>query len=103
MIILNNQHLGMVAQWEDRFYGSVRGNTELMNNNSQRSYPDFVTIAKGYEIPGIEVTSEEELEPALKKMLETPGPFLLDCHIEYQDHVLPMMPPGKGYKDIITE
>ena len=103
MIILNNQHLGMVAQWEDRFYGSIRGNTELMNNNSQRSYPDFVTIAKGYEIPGIEVTSEEELEPALKKMLETPGPFLLDCHIEYQDHVLPMMPPGKGYKDIITE
>ena len=103
MIILNNQHLGMVAQWEDRFYGSVRGNTVLMNENSRRSYPDFVTIAKGYEIPGIEVFTEEELEPALKKMLETPGPFLLDCHILYSDHVLPMMPPGKGYKDIITE
>ena len=47
--------------------------------------------------------TEEELEPALKKMLETPGPFLLDCHTLYHDHVLPMMPPGKGYKDIITE
>ena len=94
---------GMVAQWEDRFYGSVRGNTKLGNVNSKRDYPDFVTIAKGYEIPGIEVFTEKELVPALKKMLATPGPFLLDCHIPYQDHVLPMMPPGKGYKDIITE
>lgn len=103
MIILNNQHLGMVAQWEDRFYGSIRGNTELMNDNSKRPYPDFVTIAKGYEIPGLEVYTEEELVPALKKMLKTPGPFLLDCHTLYHDHVLPMMPPGKGYKDIIMD
>jgi acetolactate synthase-1/2/3 large subunit len=103
MIILNNQHLGMVAQWEDRFYGSVRGNTVLKNNRVDRPYPDFVTIARGYGIPGCEVYTEAEVEPAIKKMLATDGPYLIDFHTEYQDHVLPMIPPGKSYKDIITE
>ena len=102
MVILNNQHLGMVAQWEDRFYGSRRGNTDL-TMEGQRPYPDFVTIAKGYEIPGREVWNEEELEDAVREMLEAKGPFLLDCHTFYHDHVLPMIPPGKTYKDILTE
>lgn len=103
IIVMNNQHLGMVAQWEDRFYGSQRGNTVLINERSSRPYPDFVTIAKGYLIPGREVFHKEELEGAIKEMLETPGPYLLDVHIEYQEHVLPMIPPGKSYKDIIIE
>lgn len=102
MVILNNQHLGMVAQWEDRFYGSRRGNTDL-TMEGQRPYPDFVAIAKGYEIPGREVWNEEELEDAVREMLEAKGPFLLDCHTFYHDHVLPMIPPGKTYKDILTE
>ena len=102
MVVLNNQHLGMVAQWEDRFYGSRRGNTDLTIKNN-RPYPDFVTIAKGYEIPGREVWSEEELPDAIREMLEAKGPFILDCHTFYHDHVLPMIPPGKTYKDILTE
>ncbi len=103
IIILNNQHLGMVAQWEDRFYGSRRGDTVLANKRASRPYPDFVTIAKGYLIPGREVYTKAELADAIKEMLETPGPFLLDVHVQYQEHVLPMLPPGKTYKDIITE
>ncbi len=103
MIILNNQHLGMVAQWEDRFYGSVRGNTVLKNERMDRPYPDFVTIARGYGIPGCEVYNVNEVEAAIRTMLETDGPYLIDFHTEYQDHVLPMIPPGKTYKDIITE
>lgn len=103
MIILNNQHLGMVAQWEDRFYGSRRGNTDLRNARSNRPYPDFVTIAKGYQIPGREVYKKTEVEEAIREMLETPGPFLIDCHTGYQEHVLPMIPPGKTYKDILNE
>jgi acetolactate synthase-1/2/3 large subunit len=103
MIILNNQHLGMVAQWEDRFYGSRRGNTVMKSEHIERPYPDFVTIAKGYEIPGREVYTPEELEPALKEMLETDGPFILDIHTGYEEHVLPMIPPGKDYRSIITE
>jgi acetolactate synthase-1/2/3 large subunit len=103
IIIMNNQHLGMVAQWEDRFYGSRRGNTVLANSRVSRPYPDFVTIAKGYLIPGREVYKKADLADAIKEMLETPGPFLLDVHIQYQEHVLPMLPPGKTYKHIITE
>jgi acetolactate synthase-1/2/3 large subunit len=103
MIILNNQHLGMVAQWEDRFYGSKRGNTVLINERVERPYPDFVTIAKGYAIPGREVYKREELEDAIREMLETEGPFLLDVHTGYEEHVLPMIPPGKDYKAIINE
>ena len=103
IVILNNQHLGMVAQWEDRFYGSQRGDTVLINNRADRPYPDFCTIAKGYMIPGREVYKKEELEDAIKEMLETDGPFILDVHTQYHEHVLPMIPPGKSYKDIITE
>lgn len=103
MVILNNQHLGMVAQWEDRFYGSRRGNTDLRNSRANRPYPDFVGIAKGYLIPGREVYNRSELEDAVKEMLETDGPFLLDIHTGYQEHVLPMIPPGKSYKDILNE
>jgi acetolactate synthase I/II/III large subunit len=103
MIILNNQHLGMVAQWEDRFYGSKRGNTVMINKRVDRPYPDFVTIASGYSIPGREVYKREELESAIKEMLETEGPFILDVHTGYEEHVLPMIPPGKDYKSIINE
>ena len=103
MIILNNQHLGMVAQWEDRFYGSRRGNTVLKNRRVARPYPDFVTIAKGYNIPGREVYERKDVESAIREMLNTKGPFLLDVHTGYQEHVLPMIPPGKTYKDILIE
>ena len=103
MVILNNQHLGMVAQWEDRFYGSVRGNTVLKNDKVDRPYPNFVAIAGGYEIPGREVYNKEDVVDAIKEMLETDGPFILDVHTGYQEHVLPMIPPGQSYKGIITE
>ena len=102
IVILNNQHLGMVAQWEDRFYGSERGNTVLINKRVQRPYPDFVTIAKGYEIPGREVYKKSELKDAIKEMLNSKGAFLLDVHVEYQEHVLPMIPPGTDYKGILV-
>jgi acetolactate synthase I/II/III large subunit len=103
MIILNNQHLGMVAQWEDRFYNSKRGNTVMKNERVDRPYPDFVTIASGYAIPGREVYKREDLESAIKEMLETEGPYILDIHTGYEEHVLPMIPPGKDYKAIINE
>ena len=103
MMIMNNQHLGMVAQWEDRFYGSCRGNTVLKNKRFDRPYPDFVKIAEGYGIPGREVYKVTEVEDAIKEMLNTKGPFLLDIHVEYQEHVLPMIPPGKNFDEIIME
>ncbi len=123
MIILNNQHLGMVCQWEDRFYNNNRGNTVLGNckgscgikghdcKNCQhgdvcigeRTYPDFVKIAEGYGVKGLYVDKIEDLKEAIKTMLATPGPFLLDINTGYEEHVLPMIPPGKDYKSIILE
>ena len=103
MVIFNNQHLGMVAQWEDRFYGSKRGNTVLGSPVDAGYYPDFVTIARGYGVPGRTVTDCGQLRDAIREMLETDGPFLLDVHTGYEEHVLPMIPPGKTYKDIITD
>ncbi len=103
MVILNNQHLGMVAQWEDRFYNSNRGNTVMEESKFGRPYPDFVKIAEGYGIKGRDVYKKEDLEDAIKEMLETDGPFLLDVHTIYEEHVLPMIPAGGCYKDIILK
>lgn len=102
MIILNNQHLGMVAQWEDRFYGSRHCNT-ILEDKDKQYYPDFVTIAGGYKIPGRVICEREEVEDAIREMLAAKGPFLIDCHTGYQEHVLPMIAPGKCYKDIILK
>lgn len=101
MVVLNNQHLGMVAQIEDLFYRGKRGNTDL--RCGEEALPSFVGIANSYRIPGRDVWTQEELDEAIVEMLNTSGPFLLDCHTVYQDHVLPMIPAGKTYREIILE
>ena len=101
MIILNNRHLGMVAQIEDLFYQGKRGNTDL-RTKAEASFPKFAGIANAYGIPARDVYHPAELEAALDEMLASPGPFLLDCHTVYQDHVLPMIPGGKSYREMIT-
>ncbi len=103
VVILNNQHLGMVAQWEDRFYGSRRGDTVLSNTLVNRPYPDFVQIAKGFFVSGREVNTRDELRPALEEMLAADGAFILDVHTGYQEHVLPMIPAGASYLESILE
>ncbi len=104
MIIMNNQYLGMVAQWEDRFYDSRRGNTVLTDPDSADGYyPDFGIIAKGYGIPSLTVTKRSQVEDAIRTMLEHKGPFLLDCRMIFEEHVLPMIPPGRTYLDIIEK
>ncbi|MBK9991735.1 MAG: biosynthetic-type acetolactate synthase large subunit [Verrucomicrobia bacterium] len=109
-MILNNQHLGMVVQWEDRFYGSVRGNTILgdVNNiggpeNIDGLYPDFVKIAAGFGVKGRRVIKKEQLREAIQEMLDHDGPFLLDVVVPYTEHVLPMIPAGKTVKDMILK
>ncbi len=102
MVILNNQHLGMVAQIEDLFYRGKRGNTDLRMKNA-RPFPSFTGIARAYDIPARDVFHPAELEEAIREMLTTPGPFLLDCHTLYLDHVLPMIPGGQSYREMIVE
>ncbi|MFT3782450.1 MAG: biosynthetic-type acetolactate synthase large subunit [Nibricoccus sp.] len=109
-MILNNQHLGMVVQWEDRFYNSVRGNTILGDKNNiggpenlSGLYPDFVKIAEGFGVKGRRVVKKNELREAIQEMLNHDGPYVLDVIVPYTEHVLPMIPAGKTVKDMILK
>jgi len=115
IMILNNQHLGMVVQWEDRFYESNRGHTyigdpeasaatsDLKAPPGRTMYPDFVKVATGFRVEGERVEHKKDLEAAIRRMLDSDGPYLLDVVVPYQEHVLPMIPSGHAFADIITE
>ncbi|KAH6819459.1 chlorsulfuron/imidazolinone resistant 1 [Perilla frutescens var. frutescens] len=104
MMVLNNQHLGMVVQWEDFCCDSNRGDSYLGNSSSSSSeiFPDMMKFAEGCDIPAARVTEREELKGAIKKMLDTPGAYLLDVIIPHKEHVLPMIPIGGTFEDVIT-
>jgi acetolactate synthase-1/2/3 large subunit len=103
-VILNNQHLGMVVQWEDRFYGSNRGHTFLGDpRDLKRIYPDYVEMCRGFGVPCERVLHKRDLEPAIKRMLDSKEPYVLDVMVPYTEHVLPMIPSGATYKDVIIE
>jgi acetolactate synthase-1/2/3 large subunit len=113
VILLNNQHLGMVVQWEDRFHGGNRAHTylgpvdhpEATGEGSGElpdvTYPDFVTIAKGFGVAARQIRKKSEVVEALKEMIAYPGPYILDILVPYQEHVLPMIPAGGTFRDII--
>jgi acetolactate synthase-1/2/3 large subunit len=104
MMVLNNQHLGMVVQWEDRFYKANRAHTYLGNPSAQSEiFPNFLKMAEACNIPAARVTKKADVREAISQMLETPGPYLLDVIVPHQEHVLPMIPSGGAFKDIITE
>jgi acetolactate synthase-1/2/3 large subunit len=101
VLLLNNQHLGMVVQWEDRFYKSNRAHTYLGAGPEEEPYPDFVTLAKGFRCGARQVERKEDLDAALEEMLDSKGPYVLDVLVPYQEHVLPMIPSGATVRDII--
>lgn len=156
IMILNNQHLGMVVQWEDRFYKvgraapwpcpalnpalplplplplpcpypcpaergpestspawlqanrahtylGTRENEWHETKNVEDIFPDFVKMAESFRVPARRVIRPEDLRPAIREMLDTPGPFLLDVMVPHIEHVLPMIPGGGSFKDIITK
>jgi len=103
-IIVNNQHLGMVVQWEDRFFKSNRGHTFLGKLSDPTAiYPDFVKICEGFGVPCECIVKREDLVPALKRLLQAKTPYILDVMVPYTEHVLPMIPAGKTTDDIIIE
>jgi acetolactate synthase-1/2/3 large subunit len=101
VLLLNNQHLGMVVQWEDRFHGGNRGHTYLGAGMDNDPYPDFVQIARGFGVKARSVIAKQDLDAALLEMIESDGPYVLDVMVPYQEHVLPMIPSGKTVRDII--
>ncbi|KAG6413182.1 hypothetical protein SASPL_125886 [Salvia splendens] len=104
IMLLNNQHLGMVVQWEDRFYKANRAHTYLGNPaDESQIFPNMLKFAEACDIPAARVSRKADLRGALQKMLDTPGPYLLDVIVPHQEHVLPMIPSGGAFKDVITE
>ncbi len=101
VLLLNNQHLGMVVQWEDRFHGGNRAHTYLGAGHDQEPYPDFVTLAKGFRCGSKRVSGKEDLDAALEEMLDSKGPYVLEVMVPYQEHVLPMIPGGQTVRDMI--
>ena len=109
-IILNNQHLGMVVQWEDLLYESVRGQTILCDkdniggpDNVDAIYPDFVKISEGFGVAGKRVVKREELLGAIEEMIAHDGPYVLEIVVPYTEHVLPMIKQGLSAKEILIK
>ena len=96
IVILNNNFLGMVRQWQQLFFDKRYASTEMIN-------PDFVTIAKGYFIEAKKVEKREKLNDEIKKMIEHNGPYLLEVIIEKEDNVFPMIPSGSSVSDVRLE
>jgi acetolactate synthase I/II/III large subunit len=101
VLLLNNQHLGMVVQWEDRFFAGNRAHTYLGAGHGEEPYPDFVTLARGFRCGARRVSARDDLDGALEEMLDSKGPYLLDVMTPHQEHVLPMIPSGMTVRDII--
>ena len=96
MILLNNNYLGNVRQWQYMFFNKRYSFTPMLN-------PDYEKIAAGYNIPCRTVVEREELDAAIREMLETDGPYLLQCAVKEEDNVLPMTPPGANVDEMLLE
>ncbi|HEX8294753.1 MAG TPA: biosynthetic-type acetolactate synthase large subunit [Chthoniobacteraceae bacterium] len=110
-LVLNNLHLGMVVQWEDRFFKSNRGHTFLglfsdearVVADTKTIYPDFMKICEGFGIPSRRVEHKKDLKAAMEWFLAEKDACVLEVMVPYTEHVLPMIPAGETYKDVIYE
>lgn len=111
-IIFNNQHLGMVVQWEDLKYDSNRAQTFLADPHAGYDpshrvpsliYPDFPTICAGFGVACERIVEPTELSAAITRMIESDGAYVLDVMIPHDVHVLPMIPGGMSYQDVVLE
>ena len=109
IVVINNQWLGMVRQWQDMIYRGRRAQSSLRDptNTVKRAgdtdiYPDFPTIARGYRVKAERVFDRNDLRPAYERMMADPNePYLLDIIVRPEENVYPMIPAGATYKDIL--
>ena len=93
IVILNNDFLGMVRQWQQLFFDKRYASTEMIN-------PDFVTIAKGYYLDSERVNDRKDLRPAVERMIKSKKPYVLEICVEKEDNVFPMIPSGASVSDV---
>ena len=96
VILMNNNYLGNVRQWQDMFFGGRKSFTKMLN-------PDYRTVCEGYHLNyGVAIT-RDDLQREIAKMLSTDGPYILECAVKEEDNVLPMTPPGKSVDEMLLE
>jgi acetolactate synthase-1/2/3 large subunit len=101
-IILNNQHLGMVVQWEDNFYAGNRGHTYLGNpENRAQIYPDYVKVCNSFGVKCERVLYKRDLRAAIQRLLDSDEAYVLDVVVPYSEHVIPFIPANKTVADMI--
>ena len=96
IVVLNNEFLGMVRQWQQLFFDKRYASTEMVN-------PDFVAIAKGYYIDAQKVSKRADLKKAVAEMMASEGPYFLEVAVEKEDNVFPMIPSGASVSDVRLE
>lgn len=96
IVVLNNDFLGMVRQWQQLFFDKRYASTEMTN-------PDFVAIAKGYYVDAKRVTKRDELASAIEEMMQSENAYFLEVCVEKEDNVFPMVPSGASVSDIRLE
>lgn len=96
IVVLNNDFLGMVRQWQQLFFDNRYASTEMVN-------PDFVTIAKGFQIDAKRVNERKDLDKAVGEMMASKKPYFLEVCVEKEDNVFPMIPSGASVSDIRLE
>ena len=96
MIMMNNNYLGNVRQWQDMFFQQRKSFTRMMN-------PHYQLIAEAYHIPYGVVTERADLKASVEKMLATDGPYILECAVKEEDNVAPMIAPGHSIDDMMLE
>ncbi len=94
IVLLDNNFLGMVRQWQQLFFDKRYSSVELQN-------PDFIKIAEGFGVPGKNISKPEELKDAVTEMLAHDGPYLLHVTVENEENVFPMVPAGKAVSEIV--
>jgi len=94
----------MVMQWEDKFYGGNRGHTYLGDPlNRKQIYPDFIAMAKSFNVKAERVIFKRDLRAALQRMLDADEAYVLDVTTPYSEHVLPFIPAGRTVAEMIYE
>ena len=97
ILILDNQRLGMVRQWQQLFFDGRYSETDLSDN------PDFVALAAVFGIPGQTITHANEVDAALEKLVNSTGPYILHACIDDKENVWPLVPPGASNEQMMTE